>query len=84
MFGSVAYLGSLSLKSALMTAGNFTFIVSKPPSISLVTCSSPFCFSIWSQHTEAYMTVTKIHKTSNMQTDSLTPKLYPCLWINES
>jgi len=47
IFGSVAYLGSLSLRSALTTAGNFTFIVSSPPSISLVTCSSPFCFSTY-------------------------------------
>ena len=37
IFGSVAYLGSFSLKSAVTTAGNDILIVSNPPSISLVT-----------------------------------------------
>ena len=45
IFGSVAYLGSFNRKSAVSTAGTFTFTVSSPPSISLVTDKSPFVFS---------------------------------------
>ena len=37
IFGSVAYLGSLSLKSAVSTAGKHTLIVSVPLSVSLST-----------------------------------------------
>jgi len=37
MLGRVAYLGSLSLRSAVTTAGSLTLIVSNPPSISRVT-----------------------------------------------
>ena len=37
IFGRVAYLGSLRRKSAVITAGSFTFMYSRPPSISLVT-----------------------------------------------
>jgi hypothetical protein len=65
MFGSVAYLGSLSLKSALTTAGNFTFIVSKPPSTSLVTCSSSFSFSICFKKSEGKKT--KLHDCNDNQ-----------------
>ena len=39
IFGRVAYLGSFSLRSAVTTAGNFTRIDSKPPSISRVMLS---------------------------------------------
>lgn len=46
ILGSVAYLGSFNRKSEVSTAGTFTFIVSSPPSISLVTDKSPFDFSI--------------------------------------
>ncbi|KAE9544472.1 hypothetical protein AGLY_000013 [Aphis glycines] len=41
MLGSVAYRGSLSRKSALMTAGNLTLTVSKPPSTSRFTSTLP-------------------------------------------
>ena len=39
MFGNDAYLGSLSLRSVVTTHGIFTFMVSRPPSTSLVTLS---------------------------------------------
>ena len=39
MLGSVAYLGSFSLRSAVTTAGSLTLIDSRPPSISLVMAS---------------------------------------------
>ena len=45
ILGSVAYLGSLSRKSVVMTAGNLTLIVSIPPSTSLFTVSSLSVFS---------------------------------------
>mmetsp|Transcript_44370 Transcript_44370/g.116580 ORF Transcript_44370/g.116580 Transcript_44370/m.116580 type:complete len:223 (+) Transcript_44370:463-1131(+) len=41
MFGSVAYRGSFSRRSAVTTAGIFILIVSMPVSISRVTVSSP-------------------------------------------
>jgi hypothetical protein len=40
IFGSVAYRGSFSRKSALITAGSLHLIVSNPPSTSLVTVIS--------------------------------------------
>ena len=39
MFGNDAYLGSLSLRSVVTTHGILTFMVSRPPSTSLVTLS---------------------------------------------
>lgn len=47
ILGKVAYLGSFSLKSALITAGILHFIVSNPPSISRVTVNSVSPFSIY-------------------------------------
>lgn len=37
MLGSVAYLGSLSLRSAVSTTGKITLIISVPLSVSLST-----------------------------------------------
>ena len=45
IFGSVAYLGSLRRRSVVMTAGNLTLTVSKPPSISRVTVKLSPVFS---------------------------------------
>ena len=39
MLGNDAYLGSLSLRSVVTTHGILTFMVSRPPSTSLVTLS---------------------------------------------
>lgn len=52
MLGSVAYLGSFSLRSALSTAGSLVLIVSKPPSISRTTFSPESIFSTWSNQVD--------------------------------
>lgn len=46
MLGTLANLGVLSLKSHVMTPGNLNLIVYNPPSISLVTCTSPLVIVI--------------------------------------
>lgn len=65
IFGSVAYLGSFNRKSAVSTAGTFTFTVSSPPSISLVTVKSPFVFSTFDANVACKI---QQHKTIHVHT----------------
>lgn len=90
IFGNVAYLGSLSRRSAVITAGSLILIVSKPPSISRVTVKPSPVFSNFDANV-AYTKMSQLrlvakvikHVANAHWNDSQSPSILPTNLISQ-
>jgi len=90
IFGNVAYLGSLSRRSAVITAGSLILIVSKPPSISRVTVKPSPVFSNFDANV-AYKKMSQLrlvakvmkHVANAHWNDSQSPSILPTNLISQ-